>query len=259
MTDASPVKIDLHLHSYASNVTTYYAANALSIPESYSDPRKLYHLLKRRGMSLVTLTDHNTIDGVRELLDAGLPDVFISAEMTTTFPEDGCRVHVTIANVSEAQFAEAHRLRGNIYEMIAYLDREIGEEARAPSGNRLIYFMTHPLVSTENRPHGREGALMVEHLEKALLLCNAFEVHNGSRGRALYTLTASLVEGLDPETIARIADKHGIAPKGETPWLKTVVGGSDDHSGINPGLTYAGAPAPPAGPTGDGAVRADAH
>jgi glycosyltransferase involved in cell wall biosynthesis len=31
---------------------------------------------------------------------------------------------------------------------------------------------------------------------------------------------------------------HGIAPKGPTPWIKSVVGGSDDHSGINPGATW---------------------
>src|SRR5215831_19022699 len=109
-------KIDFHLHSYASNVTDYYAANAFSIPESHSDPMDLHPLLKDRGMSLVTLTDHNSIDGALTMLNAGLPDVFISAEMTTTFPEDGCNIHVTIANVTEAQFKEAARLRRNIYE-----------------------------------------------------------------------------------------------------------------------------------------------
>jgi len=125
VTDEPGERVDLHLHSYASNVTDYYAANAFAIPESYSDPRALYRLLRQRGMSLVTLTDHNSIAGVRELLDAGLPDVFISAEITTIFPEDGCNIHVTVANMSEAQFAEIDRLRGNIHEMIAYLDEQI--------------------------------------------------------------------------------------------------------------------------------------
>ena len=62
-------------------------------------------------MDLVTLTDHNSIDGVKVMLDAGLEDVFISAEMTATFPEDGCNIHVTAANISEAEFAEIDRLR----------------------------------------------------------------------------------------------------------------------------------------------------
>src|SRR5690242_16239639 len=127
-------KIDFHLHSYASNVTDYYAANAFAIPESHSDPLALYPLLKRRGMTLVTLTDHNSIDGALEMLDAGLNGVFISAEMTTTFPEDGCNIHITIANVTPNQFKEANRLRRNIYEMVAYLDAEMSEEHRIPAG-----------------------------------------------------------------------------------------------------------------------------
>src|SRR5215475_2238323 len=132
-------RIDFHLHSYASNVTDYYAANAFAIPESHSDPLALHPLLKQRGMTLITLTDHNSIDGALEMLNAGLPDVFISAEMTTTFPEDGCNIHVTIANITEAQFREANRLRKNIYEMVAYLDLEIAHESRNPSGNRIAY------------------------------------------------------------------------------------------------------------------------
>src|SRR5262245_7864380 len=231
-------KIDFHLHSYASNVTDYYAANAFAIPESHSDPLALHPLLKQREMTLVTLTDHNSIDGALEMLDAGLPDVFISSEMTTTFPEDGCNIHITIANVSPEQFKEANRLRRNIYEMVAYLDLQISEEHRAPVNNRLIYFMTHPLMSTQNRPFGREGSLTLEHIEKAMLLCNTFEIQNGARTKALNDLTARLLASLTPEIIERLAVKHGIAPKGPNPWLKAIVGGSDDHSGINPGRTW---------------------
>src|SRR5262245_10094493 len=227
-------RIDFHLHSYASNVTDYYAANAFAIPESHSDPLALYPLLKQRGMTLVTLTDHNSINGALEMLDAGLTDVFISAEMTTTFPEDGCNIHITIANVTPDQFKEADKLRRNIYEMVAYLDLQISEEQRSTSGNRLAYFMTHPLMSTQNRPYGREGSLTVEHIEKAMLLCNTFEIQNGARTKAVNDLTARLLMSLTPESIAQLASKHDIGPKGNTPWLKGVVGGSDDHSGINP-------------------------
>lgn len=231
-------KIDFHLHSYASNVTDYYAANALAIPESYSDPLIVYRLLKQRGMSLVTLTDHNSIDGVRELLDRGFGDVFVSAEMTATFPEDGCNIHVTVANMTEAQFTEVDRLRGNVYEMVAYVDQEIAGEAASRKGNRLAYFMTHPLMSTQNRAYGREGALAIEHIEKALLLFSAFEVQNGSRTRALNELTLNMVRALTPTRIEQLANKHGLSPKGEMPWLKAIVGGSDDHAGINPGNTW---------------------
>ncbi len=231
-------RVDFHLHSYASNVTDYYAANSFSIPESYSDPLKVYAQLRAQGMSLITLTDHNSIDGVREMLDAGLQDVFISSEMTTTFPEDGCNIHVTVTNMTEAQFAEVDRLRGNIYEMIDYVDRQIAAEADNPFANKLAYFMTHPLMSTQNRPYGRQGSLGLEHIEKALLLMNMLEVRNGTRTRSLNELTHRLVSTLDRQTIERLANKHGIAPMGPTPWLKTVLSGSDDHSGINPGQTW---------------------
>ncbi len=232
-------RVDFHLHSYASNVTDYYAANSFSIPESYSDPIKLYHMLKKRGMSLVTLTDHNSIDGVREMLDRGFKDVFISSEITTTFPEDGCNIHITVGNMTESQFAEVDRLRANVYEMVAYVDAQIAAE-RTPNhaGNKLVYFMTHPLMSTQNRPYGREGSLSVAHIEKALLLCNCIEVRNGARTRVLNDLTWEIVQGLDRSIIERLANQHGIEPKGPTPWLKSVVGGSDDHAGINPGTTW---------------------
>lgn len=237
-------KLDFHLHSYASNVTDYYAANSFAIPESYSDPIETYHELKRRGMTLVTLTDHNSIDGVKELLDAGLPDVFISAEMTATFPEDGCNIHVTVANMTEAQFAEVDRLRPNLYEMLDYVERQIADEHLRPDGNRIAYFMTHPLMSTQNRPYGREGSLTVEHIEKALLLFQCLEVRNGTRTRALNELTERLVRGVDRATIERLANVHGIAPRGKQPWPKAVVSGSDDHCGINHGRTWTEFPLP---------------
>lgn len=231
-------KVDLHLHSWASNVTDYYTTQRFSIPESYSDPIENYWILKRKGMDLVTLTDHNSIDGILEILDKGLPDAFISSEITTTFPEDGCNVHVTVLNMTEQQFKEVLRLQKNIYEMIAYVDLEIQAELKEPTRNKLAYFVTHPLMSTQNRPYGREGALALHHIEKLMLLCNCLEVQNGTRSKDLNHTTVQMLQSLTPEIVERLANKYNIAPKGETPWLKTFVGGSDDHSGINPGETY---------------------
>lgn len=234
-------RVDLHLHSYASNQTTYYAANAFSIPESYSDPLKLYALLKRRGMALVTLSDHNTIDGAKRLRDKGYEDVFYSAEMTTRFPEDGCHIHVLVANVSETQFGELQRLRSNVYEMVAYLDGEIARDAGHPDRNQVAYVMAHPLMSTENRGRGRDGALTLAHIEKALLLFDGFETRNGSRAPALNELTAAMidtVQTLGAPRIEQLANRYNLAPKGPQPWRKFTTGGSDDHSGINPGQTW---------------------
>lgn len=257
---ASPIeqtgRLDFHLHSYASNRTTYYTANAFSIPESYSDPLALYALLKSRGMSLVTLSDHNTIDGAKRLRDKGYEDVFYSAEITATFPEDGCHIHVIVANVSEAQFQEVDRLRSNLYDMVAYLDREIACESSALTANRIAYFMAHPLMSTENRARGREGALTLGHIERALLLFDGFETRNGSRTPALNELTAAMIETLDARRTEEFANRYGLRPKGATPWLKFVTGGSDDHSGINPGRTWTVFPYEGARPTANDAIAA---
>lgn len=231
-------KVDLHLHSYASNVTDYYTANLFSIPESYSDPIETYWKLKNKGMNLVTLTDHNSIDGVLKMLDQGLPDVFIRSEMTTTFPEDGCNIHVTLINMTESQFQEIDRLRTNIYEMIAYIQQEIHLAEKHPEYNQLAYFMTHPLMSTQNRPYGREGGLSLTHIEKAILLCPCLETKNGTRTKVLNETTQQMLDSLNEEKIEQLVKTHQIQPYGETPWQKAYVGGSDDHSGLNPGETY---------------------
>ncbi len=58
-------------------------------------------------MSLVTISDHNTIDGALEI--AHLPDTYISEEITSYFPEDGCKVHVLAQNITEAQHHEIQK------------------------------------------------------------------------------------------------------------------------------------------------------
>lgn len=64
----SPVtRIDLHLHSRASTRTVNWFLQSAGSPESYTDPEDAYRKAKRRGMGLVTLTDHDTIDGGREI------------------------------------------------------------------------------------------------------------------------------------------------------------------------------------------------
>ena len=57
--------------------------------ECYNDPREVYETLKRRGMDLVTVTDHDSIDAVECL--RRYPDFFLSEEVSCrtssgTFP-----------------------------------------------------------------------------------------------------------------------------------------------------------------------------
>ena len=64
MNPTSPkTRCDLHLHSAASLTTGQWFSQYFQAPESYADPLRQYELCKSRGMTLVTLTDHDTIDG----------------------------------------------------------------------------------------------------------------------------------------------------------------------------------------------------
>ncbi|MDD2337813.1 MAG: glycosyltransferase [Geobacteraceae bacterium] len=205
-------RADLHVHSSHSNKPTYWALRKFNCPESYSSPELVYHAARKQGMDYVTITDHNTISGVLKI--AHLPGVFVSSEVTCYFPEDGCKLHVVVLNISEDSFREILELRKNLYELVEYLHR---------SG--IPHFAAHPLYAQNDK-------LSADHLEKMMLLFRIFEVKNGARAKRYGTFLEELLDNLTPEKIAALADKHGIAPVGETPWIKGRVGGSDDHSGL---------------------------
>ena len=72
-------------------------------------------------MTHKTITDHNRLDG--SLAIAHHPDTFLSEEVTTYFP-DGCKIHLLVWNLTEAQHGEIERLRPNIFELAAYLRQQ---------------------------------------------------------------------------------------------------------------------------------------
>ena len=85
-------RADLHVHSSASQISKLGVQRSLRIPECATDPLEVYELAKRRGMDFVTITDHDTIDGVLSL--EHLPDTFISEELTASFKGEPQAVHV---------------------------------------------------------------------------------------------------------------------------------------------------------------------
>jgi len=74
------MKADLHLHSRFSERPAHWLLKRLGCNESYTDPRDAYRIAQARGMTCVTLTDHNTIGGCLEI--AHLPDTFISGNIS---------------------------------------------------------------------------------------------------------------------------------------------------------------------------------
>lgn len=205
-------KADLHIHSKHSNRPSEWFLRKIGAPESFVEPRALYDNCRAHGMDYVTISDHNTIDGALEIAD--LPNTFISCEVTTYFPEDGCKIHFLVCGITEHWFKEIDALRANIYELRDYV-----------VANRIIHSVAHPLFRINDR-------LTIDHFEKLLLLFNRFEGINGSRCHRACALGNAVMESLTPEMIAAMADRHGITPLGDTPWEKSLTAGSDDHSGL---------------------------
>jgi glycosyltransferase involved in cell wall biosynthesis len=206
------MKIDLHVHSKYSRRPAQWVLRKIGCQECYTDPPHLYQIAKDKGMDWVTITDHNTIAGCMDI--AHLPNTFISEEVSAYFPEDRCKIHVLVYELDEGQHQDIQKLRHNVYDLVAYLDDQ-----------RLSYALAHPLWSAN-------GRLSLEHFQKLLLLFKNFEI-NGGRDVDLNELLKQLLAGLPPELFDRLQEKHGIRPAFPSPWLKHLIGGSDDHSSLN--------------------------
>ena len=102
--------IDVHVHSKYSKRPSQWILKKIGCPECFTEPVDIYQIAKRRGMTHVTIADHNTINGALEI--AHLPGTFISEEITTYFPDDGCKVHVLALNITETEHEDIQKIRG---------------------------------------------------------------------------------------------------------------------------------------------------
>ena len=80
------MRCDLHVHTMHSGMCNVPVFRKIC-RESYNDPLAVYDLLKRRGMNLVTITDHDSI-GAAETLRK-YPDFFVSEEVSCLTPDGG--------------------------------------------------------------------------------------------------------------------------------------------------------------------------
>jgi glycosyltransferase involved in cell wall biosynthesis len=211
------MKIDLHVHSKFSRRPSEWILKKLGCPESFTDPVHLYNIAKKRGMSLVTITDHNTIEGCLEI--AHLPGTFISEEVTTYFPDDGCKLHVLAYNIDEKIHQDIQKIRENVFELVAYLKT-----------NGISHALAHPLFSVNHK-------LTIEHFEKCLLIFKNFEL-NGARTEEQNRCIQLLLSVLTPELMDQLAEKHCLQPCSPFPWVKNLTGGSDDHSSLTIARRY---------------------
>src|SRR5271170_3155065 len=111
------MRCDLHVHTRHSGMCTIPLLNRIC-RESYSDPEAVYRTLKRRGMDLVTVTDHDSIDATEQL--RRYPDFFLSEEVTCRTP-CGTEIHVGVYGIEERHHIELQRRRNDVPALAAYL------------------------------------------------------------------------------------------------------------------------------------------
>jgi predicted metal-dependent phosphoesterase TrpH len=86
--------------------------------ESYNEPLAVYEKLKRLGMDLVTITDHDSIDAAEAL--RARPDFFLSEEATCRLPS-GTELHIGVYDIAERDHVEIQRRRNDFESLSAWL------------------------------------------------------------------------------------------------------------------------------------------
>ena len=154
------MKLDTHVHTVYSGFTTIKPLRRL-MRESYNSVEGVYQRAKARGMDLVAITDHDTIDGALTIADRS--DVIVGCEVTGVFPNDGVRVHLGVLGLDQAQHREIQKLRHDVRELMPYLH-----------GERLFVSLNH-VASRIN------GEITAAHIAALMPWLNALEIRNGSR------------------------------------------------------------------------------
>src|SRR3954468_9173618 len=158
-------RVDMHCHSTASHFSKLGVQRSLGLPECATPPAEVYELAKRRGMDFVTITDHDTIEGVLELSDR--PDCFVSEELTARFAGEPQAVHVLCYGITpgDHEWLQAHS--GDVEACAAYLHE--GEITCA---------LAHPFFNVAAPLTRRHRRILAE-------LFPIWEVRNGSRAAEL--------------------------------------------------------------------------
>jgi glycosyltransferase involved in cell wall biosynthesis len=218
--DATHARCDLHVHSVHSRDSGNFAVRRARLGESYTAPERVYEICIRRGMTLVTISDHNTLEGALRIADR--PNTFLSEEVTTRFPEDDVPLHVLVWNLTEEDHRELQELRQSVYALVDFL-----------IARRLPHALAHPLY--------RMGPpLTAAHVERLMLLFKVWEVRNGARPASSNILAEALRTACTPVSLAALADRHDLAPRHSG--AIAACAGSDDHGALDIATTWTVAP-----------------
>jgi predicted metal-dependent phosphoesterase TrpH len=177
------MRCDLHVHTTASGRCNTPFLRHFS-KESYNDPAEVYARCKRLGMSIVTVTDHDSIDAAEVLRHH--PDFFLSEEVTVGMPS-GTEMHLGVYDLSERDHAEIQRRRNDLIALLMYLTE------------RKLFFSVNHVFS------GLTGRRTREDFDWFASYVPAFEVRNGQMW---------MESNRSADRLARQLGKVGIAGSG---------------------------------------------
>lgn len=199
------MRADLHVHTCYSNHNGDLPF--LRARDCYSRPEAVYAVAKARGMDLVAITDHDTIDGAEALAER-MPearDLIVGEEVSCWLPDSGLEVHLGVYDMTPSLHRQLQPLRRNAFDVIACLR----EASRFFALNHLLHFY---------RPHVP--------LDQYLRLTDAvpaLEVRNGTmlagHNRLLERMVreqSGPVDGRQPLAMVAGSDAHTLRRVGTT-------------------------------------------
>jgi len=111
------MRCDLHVHTNHSGMCTIPLLRRVC-REGYNEPLAVYEKLKRLGMDLVTVTDHDSIDAAEALRSR--PDFFLSEEVTCHLPS-GTELHMGVYDITDRDHVEIQRRRDDFESLTVWL------------------------------------------------------------------------------------------------------------------------------------------
>src|SRR5580704_10173478 len=197
------MRCDLHVHSIASGMCSTPGLSRVC-RESYNEPQEVYDQLKRLGMSMVTVTDHDSIEAA-EVLRRN-PDFFLSEEVTVRLPS-GTEMHLGVYGITERDHVEIQRRRSDFIGLVMYLSE------------RKLFFSANHVFS------GLTGRREEDDFDWFASYVPAFEVRNGQMWPEANASAERLAGRLGKIGLGG-SDSHTIAGVGmtytEVPGVRTV-------------------------------------
>src|SRR5256884_4563512 len=164
----------------------------------------LFRSLKRRGMSAITVTDHDSIEGSEAL--RSFSDFFLSEEVSVRMPS-GTEAHLGVYNLTERDHLEIKRRANDFVSLLMYLTER-----------KLFFSVNHVFSGLTGRREADDFAWFESYVP-------AYEARNGQMWRKSNECAWQIAARLDKIAVAG-SDAHALSGVGltytEVPGARTV-------------------------------------